>query len=75
MSSLDPRETRQYLAGLKLANDFEIEELRRAPLELKVRQLWALMTSAGLFEDDAARSAEFRDVRERWGRLYRAFSE
>lgn len=75
MSSLDPRETREYLSGLKLANDFEIEELRRAPIELKVRQLWALMTAADLFEDEVLRDAEVRAVRERWARLYRAFSE
>jgi hypothetical protein len=38
-------EVRRYLAGLALANEYEIEELRKAPVELKLRQLWALMNS------------------------------
>ncbi len=65
-------EVRDYLAGLALANEFEIEELRKAPVELKLRQLWALMRSADLFADEAEREAEVRKVRERWARLYRA---
>jgi hypothetical protein len=69
---ITPAEVREYLAGLALANRFEIEELRKAPVELKLRQLWALMKSAHLFEDEAQREAEARAVRERWARLYRA---
>lgn len=72
MAPINPVQVRDYLAGLALANAFEIEELRRAPVELKLRQLWALMSSAHLFESDAEREAEVRKVRERWARLYRA---
>jgi hypothetical protein len=42
MSSDSPEEARRYLAGLALANEFEIEELRGASIELKLRHLWAL---------------------------------
>lgn len=72
MPPVSPTEVREYLAGLALANEFEIEELRRAPVELKLRQLWSLMRSADLFEDEAEREAEVRKVRERWARLYHA---
>ncbi|MGQ0833359.1 MAG: hypothetical protein ACT4O5_00305 [Gammaproteobacteria bacterium] len=63
---------RDYLAGLALANQFEVEELRKAPIELKLQQLWSLMTSAHLFEDETQRESEARKVRERWARLYEA---
>jgi hypothetical protein len=69
---MSPEEARHYLAGLALANEFEIQELRNAPVELKLRQLWTLMTSAGLFDNGAQREAESRMVRERWVRLYQA---
>jgi hypothetical protein len=73
MSSNSPEEARRYLAGLALANEFEIEELRGASIELKLRQLWALMT-ADLVENGMQREAEARTVRERWARLYRALN-
>jgi hypothetical protein len=68
-----PAETRDYLAGLALANQYEIEELRKTPVETKLRQIWALMGSAELFEDHALREAEVREVRRRWALLYQAF--
>lgn len=73
-ASMDPapQEVRDHLAGLAEANAFEVEELRRTPVELKLRQLWSLMTSADLFESDAAREAGVNEVRQRWVRLYRA---
>lgn len=72
MSPVTPAEVRDHLARLALANAFEIEELRKAPVELKLRQIWALMTSADLFQDEAQREAEVHKVRERWARLYQA---
>jgi hypothetical protein len=67
-----PDEVRAYLASLELANEFELEELRQAPIELKLRQIWTLMTSADLFEDAEQRDIEAKTTRERWDRLYRA---
>jgi len=63
---------RSHLAGLALANEFEIEELRTAPVELKLRQLWALMSSADLLDGTAERQAESERVRERWDRFFQA---
>lgn len=74
MSSPTTSEVRQHLAGLALANEFEVAELRRAPIELKLRQLWALMRSADLFEDPAQREADVARIRERWDRLCRALN-
>lgn len=72
MPPVTPDEVHAYLAGLALANQFEIEELRKAPVELKLRQIWTLMTSADLFEDAAQRDIEVKTIRERWDRLYPA---
>jgi hypothetical protein len=71
---MTPAEVRSHLAGLALANEFEVEELRRAPVELKLRQLWALMSSTDLFEDPVQREIEVRTVRERWARLCQALN-
>lgn len=73
MPSMTPAQVREYFARLKLANEFEIEELRKAPIELKLKQLWALMTATYLFKNEGKREARARDeVRKRWSRLYKA---
>jgi hypothetical protein len=72
MPSISPEEARQYLAGLTLANEFEIHELRNASVELKLRQLWTLMMSADLNENGSQRATEALEIRERWARLYQA---
>jgi hypothetical protein len=71
---LHPDEMREYLAQHVLANKYEVQELRATPVETKLRQLWTLMQSAELFEDEAQRQAGVRIVRERWASIYRAFS-
>lgn len=73
MNGVNPKTVRDYLAGLKSAGAFEVEELRRTPIELKLRQIWSLMTSADLLEDHAARDASVTEVRERWRRIRQAF--
>jgi hypothetical protein len=73
MNGANPKFVRDYLAGLELAGVFEVEELRRAPIELKLRQIWSLMTSVDLLEDEAEREAGVTEVRERWRRIRQAF--
>jgi hypothetical protein len=73
MAQVTPGEIRDYLARLALAGEHEIEELRSTPVETKLRQIWALMGSAALFENSAQREAGVREARERWARLHRAF--
>ena len=74
MSGVTPKAVRKYLAGLERAGVFEVEELRRTPIELKLRQIWSLMTSADLLEDGAEREAGVTEVRERWRRIRQAFA-
>lgn len=74
MSAISPKAVRDYLAGLNLAGVFEVEELRRTPVEVKLRQIWSLMTSADLLEDSAAREAGIAEVRERWRRIRQALT-
>jgi hypothetical protein len=68
---LHPDEMREYLAQHALANEHEIQELRATSVETKLRQLWSLMQSRALLEDEA-READSRVVRERWALIYRA---
>lgn len=74
VSSPTAKSIREYLAGLERAGAFEIEELRRAPMELKLRQIWSLMTSADLLEDAAEREATVTEIRERWRRIRQAIA-
>jgi hypothetical protein len=72
MTSISSEQARAYFEGLALANAFEIEELRKTSVEMKLRQLWALMSCAHLFEDVSRGEARARDdVRRRWVRLYK----
>lgn len=73
MNGVDPKSIRDYLAGLELAGLFEVEELRRTPVELKLRQIWSLMTSVDLLEGGAEREVGVAEVRERWRRIRQAF--
>ena len=73
MIGVTPEAVRAYLAGLEQASAFEIEELRRTPAELKLRQIGSLITSADLLEVSAEREAGVAEVRDRWRRIRRAF--
>lgn len=74
MIGASPKAIREYLAGLETAGAFEVEELRRTPVEIKLRQIWSLMTSADLLEKSAEREAGVTEVRERWRRIRQAFA-
>jgi len=69
---LHPDKMREYLAQHALANEYEVQELRATPVETKLRQLWSLMQSKTLFEDEAQRQADSQIARERWALIYRA---
>jgi len=73
MNSVTPQAIRAYLAGLEQASALEIEELRRTPAALKVRQIWSLMSCADVLEDPAERETSLAEVRDRWRRIRRAF--
>ena len=69
MDERDDLKLRQRLDGLAAADRYELEELRRTPVELKLQQLCALMQSARVFDDHSEREAGVRQVRERWLQL------
>ena len=52
MSSVTPDDARRYLDRWKLVEEREIAELRNTPIEVKARQLGALMASRVLSWDD-----------------------
>jgi hypothetical protein len=69
MGAINPEEARAYADRWSMAEAFELEELRRTPMEKKLMQLCALMASRGLFADDPEREKGVLEVRERWARL------
>lgn len=72
MGEITPDEARAYLERWQLLRDVETAELRRTPMETKLRQLAALMAARDVFGREPDRDAQVRDVRERWARLRRA---
>ena len=74
MAGMDPEDVRAYLLRWPLVRAIEVEELRRASSETKLRQLEALFGSRHLFGSDPNRSAEESEARERWARLRRILS-
>ena len=54
-------------------NAYEIEELRRTPPAVRLRQLATLMSWAKAFGWTDALAAEEEAVRDRWNRLRRAY--
>jgi hypothetical protein len=72
MDAMTPEEARAYFKRWELVRDVEVEELRRATMEAKFRQLAALMASRHLFGLEPDREAQVHEVRDRWTRLRRA---
>lgn len=69
MAEITPKDARNYLNRWNLVREVEDRELRAASMELKARQLSALMASRGLFSQDSTRDQEIIDVRARWARI------
>lgn len=71
-TALSKAEAQAYKARWAAVNAAEREELRRMPMEQKLQQLSALMSSADVFGSDGQRAGEVAVVRERWNQLRRA---
>jgi hypothetical protein len=67
-----PDEARAYLKRWVLVQEREAAELRRTSIDIKLRQLSALMASRDLFGKEPDREPNVHAVRERWARLRRA---
>jgi len=72
MAEITPDEARAYLKRRELLSEAEVEELRPTPIEVKLRQLAALMESRHLFGPEPDREEKVCLVRERWVQLRRA---
>ncbi|MGQ0835083.1 MAG: hypothetical protein ACT4O5_09230 [Gammaproteobacteria bacterium] len=69
MTSITPKQARDYLDRWKLVEEVEANELRTVSMETKLRQLAVLMASRNLFGDDRDRETRVREVRNRWTRI------
>ncbi len=69
----DAAEVKAWKARWETVNRFEIEELRRTPVDLKLQQLASLMFSAKSPRSDRKQAIENDRVRSRWVTLRRAY--
>jgi hypothetical protein len=72
MPAITPNEAAAYLNRWKLVEQIELIELRRTSMEVKLRQLSALMASRDLFGVDPERENGVQLVRDRWACLRQA---
>jgi len=72
MAAITPTEARAYFKRWELVKEIELVELRRTSMDVKLRQLSALMASRGLFGVDPERENGVQLVRDRWAYLRQA---
>lgn len=72
MPKMTPDEARAYLQRWELLREAEAAELRRTPMETKLRQLAALMAARDVFGPEPDREEQVLLVRERWAHIKRA---
>jgi hypothetical protein len=69
MTAITPEEARDDLDRWALVQAVELEELRRTPMDTKLRQLASLMASREHFGEDLTRENDVQEVRRRWAQL------
>jgi hypothetical protein len=69
MAAITPTEAKAYFQRWESVKEFELAELRRTPMDMKLRQLSTLMASRDLFGVDPQREDGVRLVRVRWACL------
>ncbi|HEY4970748.1 MAG TPA: hypothetical protein VII35_12645 [Steroidobacteraceae bacterium] len=72
MVEITPTEAQAYFKRWELVKEVDLIELRRTSMDVKLRQLSALMASRGLFGVDPERENGVQLVRDRWARLRQA---
>jgi len=70
MTSITSAEAQAYFKRWDLVKEIELAELRRTPMDTKLRQLSALMESRSLFGVDTERENGMQLVRDRWALLW-----
>lgn len=74
MAAITSEQAQSYLSRWKPVRELELDELRKASMDLKARQLAVLLASRDLFRSDDTREREAKAVRERWARIRKALS-
>jgi hypothetical protein len=72
MAAITPTEAQAYFKRWDLVKEMELVELRRTSMDVKLRQLSALVASRGLFGVDPERESGVQLVRDRWACLRQA---
>ena len=72
MLKITPEQARAYLERFAALDEVHAEELSRASVESRFKQLSALMSSRHAFAVEADRERDLQIVRERWARLRQA---
>jgi hypothetical protein len=72
MAAITPTEAQAYFKRWELVKERELIELRRTSMDVKLRQLSALMASRALFGVDPEREIGVQLVRNRWACLRQA---
>jgi len=67
-------EIRAWRARWKLVNELEIEDLRQTPMDVKFRQLAALMGSVDAFQAREALEQDDEVSYDRWQRFRAAYA-
>lgn len=75
MGDITPEDARAYLQRWKLVRELEAAQVGQPSLEIRLRQLAALMASRSLFGSDPERERNVVAVRERWAQLRRALGD
>lgn len=73
MGMMTEREGQQFRERWQLVTEAERQELRSTPVQLKFKQLAALMQSAQALGWETYDEADIEAVRQRWRRLREAF--
>jgi hypothetical protein len=74
MAAITPAEAQAYCNRWESVKEIELIELRRTSMDIKLRQLSALMASRDLFVVDPDRESGVQLVRDRWALLRQALS-
>ena len=72
MKSMTHEQARQFADRWQLVRAQEADELRRCPIEVKLRQLATLMASRDLIPPDPRREQLVAATRRRWSQLRQA---
>ena len=75
MAAILPSELNAFVERWKLSRERDVFELRRTSMDIKLRQLSALMASRHIFGADPVREREALAVSARWRALRAALGE